>query len=93
MSEDVIMSRVVLDISMSVDWLIAQPDDLGPIDELFFWRDGTRRDLRDLVRYGRGRQGVHRHGGGGDHRPADLRLDQRLGRNHPMRVLCGPMTC
>jgi hypothetical protein len=33
MSEDVIMSRVVLTISMFVDGLIAQPDDPGPIDE------------------------------------------------------------
>ena len=37
MSEDVIMSRVILDISMSLDGLIAQPDDdPGPIQEFLF---------------------------------------------------------
>ena len=36
MSEDVIMSKVILDISMSLDGLIARPDDdPGPIHELF----------------------------------------------------------
>jgi predicted dithiol-disulfide oxidoreductase (DUF899 family) len=36
-SEDVITSKVVLDISMSLDGLIAQPDDApGPIHEVFF---------------------------------------------------------
>ena len=36
-SEDVIMSEVVLDISMSLDGLIAQPgDDRAPIYEFFF---------------------------------------------------------
>lgn len=37
MSEDLIMSKVILDISMSLDGLIAQhDDDPGPIHEFFF---------------------------------------------------------
>jgi dihydrofolate reductase len=37
LSEDVIMSKVILDISMSVDGLIAQPDDdPGPIQDFLF---------------------------------------------------------
>ena len=37
MSEDLIMSKVILDISMSLDGLIAQPDDdPGPIQEFLF---------------------------------------------------------
>jgi hypothetical protein len=37
MSEDVIMSSVILDISMSLDGLIGQPDNApGPIHEFFF---------------------------------------------------------
>jgi hypothetical protein len=37
MSEDLIMSKVILDISMSLDGLIAQPDDEPrPIQEFLF---------------------------------------------------------
>jgi hypothetical protein len=44
MSEEVILSKIFLDISMSLDGLIAQPhDDPGPIHE-FFFSDETKHD-------------------------------------------------
>ena len=88
------MSKVILDISMSLDGLIAEPDDdPGPIEEYLFSgeteHDGTSRtsgaDNRCL-------QGVRRRGGRADHRLADLRFDERLGRNDPMRVPCFVVT-
>ena len=79
------MSKVILDISMSLDGLIAQPDDdPGPIQEYLFSgeteHDGIFRTSGATTEVFRE---FDRRGGRADHRPADLRFDQRLGRQPP----------
>jgi hypothetical protein len=85
MSEDVIMSNVILDINMSLDGLIAQPDD-APADPrvLLLWRGGARGDLQGPRALDRGRQGVHRRGGGGITGRRAYDLTTAWEGNHPM---------